>query len=191
MNPPDMPSLSPTARTLTIAAAVGCGTVGGVLFAFSAFVMAGLTRLPPAQGLAAMQSINVTAVRPPLMIALFGTAAACVALAVLTLRSWGQRPVMLVLAACALYLIGTIALTAGYHVPHNDALALVDPSATDAADRWRAYASGWTAWNHVRAGASLLASLLLILALVTDHHRVASDGADRRVVPDQRSSLYR
>jgi uncharacterized membrane protein len=33
--------------------------VGGIFFAFSAFVMKALDRLPPAQGIAAMQSINV------------------------------------------------------------------------------------------------------------------------------------
>jgi uncharacterized membrane protein len=42
---------------LTVAAAVGCGAVGGVFFAFSGFVMPALRRLPAAQGVAAMQSI--------------------------------------------------------------------------------------------------------------------------------------
>jgi hypothetical protein len=65
---------------LTIAAAIGCGAMGGVFFASSAFVMAALRRLPAAQAVAAMQSINVTAVTPPFMLALFGTAVACVAL---------------------------------------------------------------------------------------------------------------
>ena len=51
--------------------------MGGVFFAFSAFVMQALARLPPAQGIAAMQSINVAAVTPPFMVALFGTALAC------------------------------------------------------------------------------------------------------------------
>ena len=56
--------------------------VGGVLYAFSSFVMSGLRQLPPAQGMAAMQSINVTAVRPGLMIPFFGTIIASVAVAV-------------------------------------------------------------------------------------------------------------
>ena len=45
---------------LTVAAALGCGIVAGVFFAFSSFVMAALARLPAGQGIAAMQSINVT-----------------------------------------------------------------------------------------------------------------------------------
>jgi len=53
---------------------LGCGLVGGVFFAFSAFVMNALANLAPAQGIAAMQSINRSAIRPTFMIALFGTA---------------------------------------------------------------------------------------------------------------------
>lgn len=61
---------------------VGCGVVSGVFFAFSGFVMPALGRLPTPQAVAAMQAINVTAVTPPLMTALFGTAVVCVAIAV-------------------------------------------------------------------------------------------------------------
>jgi uncharacterized membrane protein len=62
---------------ITTVGVVGCGLIGGVFFAFSAFVMSGLNRLPPSRATAAMQSINVTAQHPPLMLALFGTAAVC------------------------------------------------------------------------------------------------------------------
>ena len=39
---------------LTLIAAIGCGLVAGVFFAFSSFVMKALARLQPAQGVAAM-----------------------------------------------------------------------------------------------------------------------------------------
>src|SRR5206468_8077903 len=41
---------------LTLISALGCGLIAGVFFVFSAFVMKALARLPPAQGIAAMQS---------------------------------------------------------------------------------------------------------------------------------------
>src|SRR5215831_19362148 len=44
---------------LTLVAALGSGLVAGIFFAFSNFVMKALARVPPAQGVAAMQSINV------------------------------------------------------------------------------------------------------------------------------------
>jgi uncharacterized membrane protein len=61
---------------LTAVTALGCGLNAGVFFAFSSFVMKALARLQPAQGIAAMQSINAVAVNPAFMTALFGTAAA-------------------------------------------------------------------------------------------------------------------
>jgi hypothetical protein len=44
---------------LTLLAALGCGVIAGVLFAFSSFVMKGLARVPPAQGIASMQQGRV------------------------------------------------------------------------------------------------------------------------------------
>ena len=152
-------------RALTIGAALGCGTVGGVFFGFSAFVMDGLSRLPPAQGIAAMQSINVTAVRPAFMITLFGTAAACIPLTVAAMRTWGDPPATLLLSGSVLYLIGTIGLTIAYHVPLNNALAAVDPTAADAPVHWSSYLESWTRANHVRAGAALAAAGTFTLAL--------------------------
>jgi uncharacterized membrane protein len=51
---------------LTVVAALGCGLNAGVFFAFSSFVMKALARLQPAQGIAAMQSINLVAITGPM-----------------------------------------------------------------------------------------------------------------------------
>src|SRR5215208_1714033 len=56
--------------------ALGCGLVAGVFFAFSTLVMPALKRLPPAHGIAAMQSINKLAVTAAFMTTPFGTAVA-------------------------------------------------------------------------------------------------------------------
>ena len=151
---------------LTLFAALGCGLTAGVFFAFSAFVMKALARrLPIAQGVAAMQAINVAAVTPAFMAALFGTAVACGALAVSALFAWDERFAPYLLIGSALYLVGTILLTIAYHVPRNEALAAVQPHSTDAESYWRRYLSGWTAWNHVRAATSLGAAAALTIAL--------------------------
>ena len=136
---------------LTVVAAVGCAAMGGVFFAFSAFVMAALRRLPAAQGVAAMQSINVVAVTPLFMTALFGTALACVAAIV-----DGE------IAAGAVYLLGVIAVTIAYNVPRNNALASVDPGSAEAERLWARYLTEWTAANHVRTLSGLAAAALLI-----------------------------
>jgi uncharacterized membrane protein len=151
--------------TLTLVAALGCGLNAGVFFAFSSFVMKALARLQPAQGVAAMQAINVAAVTPAFMAALFGTAVACGVLAVWVLFAWDEHFAPYLLVGSLLYLGGTIVLTITYHVPRNDALARVEPHSADAESYWVRYLSGWTAWNHVRAAAALAAAATLTIAL--------------------------
>jgi uncharacterized membrane protein len=66
---------------LTLVSALGFWLTAGVFFAFSVFVMKALASLPPAQGIAAMQTINVTVPNPWLLGTFFGTAVACILLA--------------------------------------------------------------------------------------------------------------
>jgi uncharacterized membrane protein len=150
---------------LTLVTALGCGTVGGALFAFSAFVMKALRRLPAGQGIAAMQSINVVAVTPAFMTAVFGTAAACVAVIVVALVAWDEPSTGYLLAGGALYLVGTIGVTMALNVPRNNALARLRPDSPDATGHWDRYVAEWTAWNHIRTAAAIAAAALLTVAL--------------------------
>lgn len=113
---------------LTLFSALGCVLVGGIFFAFSTFVMKALDRLPAAQGIAAMQSINVTVINPLFMTAFFGTAAACAIVTISSLLSWHRPGGAFLLVGSLLYLFGTILLvTIAFNVPRNEALAAVDP----------------------------------------------------------------
>lgn len=152
-------------RILTLGCALGAGAMGGVFFAFSTFVMRGLDRLPAAQGVAAMQQINITAVSPAFMVGLFGTAAACVGLAVHGARTWNSGEGRLLVTGAALYLVGTIGLTIAYHVPRNDALAALDPTSPDALATWSSYVTEWTRANHVRTVSALGAAAAFMIAL--------------------------
>jgi uncharacterized membrane protein len=138
---------------------------GGRSFAFSTFVMKALARLPAAQGIAAMQSINVVAINPLFMAALFGTAAGCAVLAVSSLLTWHKPGAVYLLAGSLLYLVGTILVTIVFNVPRNDALAAVDPASAEGARLWAGYVTSWTAWNHVRTVAALAAAASLTMAL--------------------------
>lgn len=151
---------------LTLIAALGSGLAGGVFFGFSGFVMKALARLRPAQGIAAMQSINIMAVTPPLMIALFGTALACVALVVSSLLKWREPVAMFRLLGGGVYLVGTVLVTIVYNVPLNNALAAVDPDSAEGATHWARYIPHWTAWNSVRTVAAIVAAVMLTLALI-------------------------
>jgi uncharacterized membrane protein len=150
---------------VTLATALGCGLIAGVFFAFSSFVMAALKRLEPAQGIAAMQSINILAVTPAFMTALFGTAATCLGLLVWAVISWGEQPTALVLVGSVLYLVGTIGVTIARNVPLNDMLAALHPQGAGSEGRWDEYVKKWTAWNHLRTIAALAAAAMFVLAL--------------------------
>jgi uncharacterized membrane protein len=155
-------------HALTIIAALGCGVVGGAFFAFSGFVMRALARLSPPQGIAAMQSINIVAVTPPLMVALFGTALVCVALIIVALLDRQAAGTGYRLAGCLLYLVGTVGVTMVFNVPLNNALAAADPESATGAAQWAQYVSSWTAWNTLRTVASIAAALAFTLALVAE-----------------------
>jgi uncharacterized membrane protein len=150
---------------LTLATALGCGLSAGVFFAFSAFVMDGLARAEAPAGIAAMQWINRRAPTPAFLLVWLGTGALCLVLAVWTVLAGGDRRAVLVTAAAALYAGGSIAVTFARNVPMNDALERMDARDAATARYWRAYVRRWTAWNHVRAAASLAAAALLTITL--------------------------
>lgn len=148
-------------RPLVIAAAVGAGLNGGVFFAFSSFVMPALDRLPASQAVAAMQSVNVTAVRAPFMTALFGTALLGGVVAFQAARHRGSAGSTLLLVGGAVYLIGVVGVTIAANVPLNDTLATVDPASAGAAHAWSQFSGPWTGWNTVRTLAGLASAALL------------------------------
>lgn len=149
---------------LLVIGIVATGLVSGVFFAFSGFVVQGLDRLPSADAARAMREINVTAVRAPLMLAIFGTALLLVAIAVMALLGGYPGGEWWIVGAVALYLFGVIGVTGGANVPRNNRLAAAPESDDDALSAaWREFRPGWFAWNHVRwlAAAASCAGLVI------------------------------
>jgi uncharacterized membrane protein len=145
---------------LTTATALGSGLVGGTFMAFSTFVMPALKRLPTHEGIAAMQALNVTAVQPPFMVPFIGTALLSVATIATGIADGdGYR-----IGGGASYLLGAFGLTIAYHVPRNDALDQIDPTAPDSAAHWQRYLREWIPGNHVRTLAGLAGAALLTVA---------------------------
>ena len=149
---------------LVILAAIGGGIVGGIFYGFSSFVMKALGRIPPEQGVAAMNSINGVVINPSFMLVFMGTALACLALTGGSYFWWQQPSGKLVLVAAVLYLIGCFGLTMIFNQPLNLRLAGLQPA--QAVAFWPQYLESWTMWNHVRTAASLLAAELFVTALV-------------------------
>lgn len=142
------------------------GLVSGAFYAFSSFVMQGLGRIPAPQGIAAMQGINITAVRPPFMLGFSGAVLLSVIAVVIAIVRWGKPGSIWLIIGAVLYVGGCFILTMVVNVPMNNALAAADPSSPEAAELWTTYLRDWTTWNTVRMIAAVAASAAYIKALV-------------------------
>ncbi|MFC5759859.1 DUF1772 domain-containing protein [Rhizobium sp. GCM10022189] len=149
-----------------VAAAIGSGLVAGIFFAFSTFIMTAFSRIPAEQGIAAMNSINITIVRSPFMLLFVPVAILCMAISVLAFMNWRGGASATMLAGAALYLVASFLSTIVFNVPMNDALAKAGGNGPEAVQLWTSYLRDWTWWNHVRTIASLLASVAFVRALM-------------------------
>ncbi|ASC73229.1 hypothetical protein XM38_041910 [Halomicronema hongdechloris C2206] len=147
-------------------AAIASALTAGIFFAFSTFVMQALAQQPPSQGIATMQSINITVINPWFMTAFFGPGLVSLGLAIVAVNQWGTSDSLYWLAGGLLYLIGTIGVTIAGNIPLNDALAVVAPDSAAGATLWARYLTNWTLWNHIRTVAALGAAILFTLSLV-------------------------
>lgn len=150
---------------LTFLAALGSGLMAGLFFVFSAFMMTALARLPAGQGMAAMQSINVTILNPVFGAVFFGAAFLSIALAVVAAFRWGDTGMAWLLAGSLLYLVGIIGVTIIFNVPLNDALAAVGADTPEGAALWTRYLAEWAPWNHVRTLSGIASLACFIMAL--------------------------
>lgn len=153
-----------TVDVFTAITVLGSGIVAGVFFTFSTFVMKALAGLPPAEGIAAMQAINLAAVTPPFMAALFGSGLGAIALVATAAPDLSEAGAVLRLAGGIVYLLGPVGLTITYHVPRNDHLAALDPTDPAAAVHWDGYTTTWTSMNHLRTLTALTTTSLLTIA---------------------------
>ena len=153
---------------LIAAATISSAAIGGLFFAFSTFVMAGLDRANPATAITAMRGINAEAqANPPFLLLFFGSALLALlvgGIAAVRLRQPGSG----YLLAGAVVAVAAVFVTMAFNVPLNNHLDTLDParlSAADAAREWRAYLGPWTAWNHVRTIAPLVGAALFAIGL--------------------------
>jgi uncharacterized membrane protein len=144
--------------------ALGCGLLGGLYFAFSAFIMQALDRAGTAHAVPAMNAVNVYIVRSPFMPLFLGTTLASAALAVIALSNFPPAGT-LTTAGGALYVLGMFGVTMIWNVPLNNRLAAA-AGTPEAAAAWSIYYRRWTRWNHVRTLASTGAAALFTAALV-------------------------
>ncbi|MFK7889605.1 MAG: DUF1772 domain-containing protein [Granulosicoccus sp.] len=151
---------------LALVAAIGSALVGGIFYAFSSFVMKALTRIPAAEGIAAMQSINVVVLNRSFLGLFMGTAAVSVTIALIAISAWDTPAAPYWFTGAVAYLLGTFAVTAFGNVPLNNQLAaasVVDPATVEL---WSHYLDRWTRLNTVRTLAATSAALMFVIGLM-------------------------
>ncbi len=160
-----MDRLVPVVGTMAL---LGSALVGGIFFAFSSFVMQALASVPSAEGIGAMQSINVVVLNPSFLGVFMGTAVVSLGAVGLALAGWGRPFAPFFLGAALFYLIGTFLVTGLGNVPLNDQLAAVSATDPGAREVWENFLGRWTMLNHVRTAAAMVAALLYTLGLMRD-----------------------
>ena len=138
------------------------GLMAGFFYAYSVTVMPGLDDAATA-AVKAMQGINRVVRNPVFFACFFGGAALPFAAAAHELLRGRRSAGLLMAGAGAFYLLGVIVFTAQFHVPMNNALALV--AAPAAPEVWPAYSGDWTLGNHARTAVCVICLALSAEAL--------------------------
>jgi len=147
---------------ISLSIAIASAVMAGVFFAFSSFIMTALGNIKPAEGIRAMQRINIDVFCWSFSLLFFGIPLASLGLAVFAVWQWSQPNSLYYLMGSIVYLAGSFVVTIAGNVPLNNALARLDPEAHNAIDEWRTYLAYWTRWNHIRAVACLIACIVII-----------------------------
>jgi uncharacterized membrane protein len=144
--------------------ALGCALMGGVYFAFSAFIMKSLEKAGHA-GITAMNSINAVILKSLFMPVFFGTTLGCGALVILGMLRLDDARSPWLIAGGAVYIAGMFLVTLMFNVPLNNALAAIGPESRTGNAIWKDYRGRWTRWNHLRTVSCMLAAAAFIHAL--------------------------
>lgn len=156
-------------QTKPIILALATGTtalVAGVYHAFAVAINPAFARLPDREYIAAMQHINAAIVNPLFALSFFGAPLLLPLAAGLYWRAGGRRLYLLV-AASAIFLIGSLGVTGVANIPLNEKLASFSPQQvpnTQAAAVRAAFANPWNRWHAVRTVASVAALALAVAA---------------------------
>ncbi len=150
---------------LTLACLLGAGLMAGLFFTFSTFVMQALARLTPAEGIRAMQQINLTVMNPLTMGAFFATALLGLVLLGYGVWRWSLPGSWMLAVGGLFYVFGAFGVTAAGNVPLNDRLAEVEAETEAGEQLWAHYLKRWMFWNHVRTFNACVAIVLMGLYL--------------------------
>ena len=145
---------------------IASAVMSGVFFVFSSFVMTALAGLKPAEGIRAMQRINVDVFSWSFSLLFLVTPVACIVIAIYAIINWSHPAAIYYFSGALVYLLGLMFVTGKQNVPLNHSLARVDSDSSDGTAVWKHYLIHWTNWNTFRALAALISSVLFAIGLL-------------------------
>jgi uncharacterized membrane protein len=159
-------------------AVIATALITGLYYAYSCSVNPGLGRLPDAQYITAMRSINIAIQNPVFFASFMGTLLLLPLSAYLSYRTGNNPQFILLLLASAFYIIGSFGVTAAGNVPLNNALDAFNPdTATPEAisNARQAFEARWNSLHTIRTWASLAALVLSVMACLSGAVRISGD----------------
>ncbi len=158
-------------NTILAATATTTALMAGLFFAYSCSVTLGLQKLPDAEYIAAMQSINRAIQNPVFFLVFFGTLLLLPVSAYLNYHKPVSLKCWLLIAAMFIYFIGVFGVTAAGNIPLNNSLDkfnLANSSKEIIALKRAAFETRWNNLNIIRTLSSLLTVILIIVACITN-----------------------
>ena len=152
--------------SMTLISFILAGLSAGIFYTWSVTVMTGLNATDPKVAIAAMQAINANIRNAGFAVVVFGVPVSILGTS-LVLGLAGRRRAAVFAGAAFACAATVLAVTATVNVPLNETLAALSiPAERQAAAAiWQEFSGVWTAWNHVRAAAGVLAFFFIALAM--------------------------
>ena len=148
-----------------------CSLVAGLVLTFAIVVMPGIRALGDPGFLKAFKAMDrvIQNNQPIFMLVWLGSALALLASTVLGIwRLEGSNRILLIVA-CAIYMLGVQLPTVAINIPLNNQLQSQDPdSMTESAQLAiiGLFESRWLRWNNIRTMLAILTTVLLLVLLV-------------------------
>ncbi|AWI25308.1 anthrone oxygenase family protein [Flavobacterium pallidum] len=152
-------------QNITLIPALLCtALISGLYYAYSCSVNPGLGRLPDAEYLSAMQSINRAIVNGLFFASFFGT---LVFLGLTTFAHYNTQKFVWLLAAAVIYIIGSFGVTISGNVPLNDALDafhISSASADEIRQMRMHFENPWNFYHRIRSIATFVSLIMVATA---------------------------
>ncbi len=153
-------------NTLLFITMLTTGLSAGLFFAWTVSVIPGLKNVSDQNYIESMQSINKAILNPAFFIVFFGAVFALIGSSYFQYQEKMDAGFWLILAACVLYVLGTIGVTMFGNVPLNDALDLVQLNLLSVEEMKTTrmdYESRWNFFNGIRTFFAVVSFVLLLI----------------------------